>query len=290
MSLRARVILIGSVALLAVLLAYPSFFSEEQRLASDWISDQGLNLGLDLQGGIHWLLRIDSEKAMLDELRNLEKRLGESADRDGVAFSSIDVDEQAGEIVVRGAVERTFRKMVEENGFDTIEWSAEDGVLRASLTDEWKAFIIERGVRQGVDVLSRRIDDLGVREPVIAPQGKGRILVQMPGGEVDPRTARSMISKTTFLEFKKVLDAAPNEDLLGAKFPEGLPEQTEIVLAESNGVVSEALLVEAQAILTGAMLEDARLSFDRRGRALVTFTWDSEGTEIFREFTAQNVG
>ena len=149
--------------------------------------------------------------------------------------------------------------------------------------------MVRRGVRQAVDVLNRRIDGLGVREPVIAPQGRGRILVQMPG-QVDARQARNLISQTTFLEFKKVLDAGPNEELLRAQYPDPLPDGTEIAVARSNDTVSEALLVESEPVLTGAMLEDARLQFDRRGRAVVAFTWNDEGADIFAEFTGENVG
>jgi preprotein translocase subunit SecD len=161
-------------------------------------------------------------------------------------------------------------------------------VLVLTLSDVWRDQVVERGVRQALDVLNRRIDGLGVREPIIAPQGRGRILVQMPG-EVDPRQARTLISQTTFLEFKKVLDAAVNEELLLARYPGGLPDDTEIAVSKTNDLVSEALLVESDAVLTGAMLEDARLGFDRRNRPLITFTWNSEGTELFREFTAENI-
>jgi preprotein translocase subunit SecD len=129
-----------------------------------------------------------------------------------------------------------------------------------------------------------------VAEPVIAPQGEGRILVQLPG-KVDPAAARQILEKTTFLEFKLVLDSAPSEELLLAKYPEGLPAERQIVLLRNEqGIVAEALLVPERAALTGAMLEDARLAFDRRNRAIVNFAWNSEGARLFREFTGEHIG
>jgi preprotein translocase subunit SecD len=281
-------ILIGGVALLAIGLAFPNVFSEREREESAWIPDQGLTLGLDLQGGVHWLLRIDDEKATRDELEATVGRVRDAADADGIGFSSIEAAPEGDRIVVRGAVEPSFREFIDSR-FDTLEVDGGEGVLSLSLTEAWRRSVIERGVRQALDVLNRRIDDTGVREPIIAPQGEGRILVQLPG-DIDPRRARELITRTTFLEFKKVIDAAPNEELLLARHPGGAPDDTQVVVSRSDGVVSEALLVESKAVLTGAMLEDARVSFDRRGRALVLFTWDSQGTEIFREFTAANIG
>ncbi len=114
MSLRGRSVLVMLVAVLALGLSYPSFFSEEQRLASEWIPDQGVNLGLDLQGGIHWLLRIDDHKATLDELRNAERRLRDLADEEGVAYQSIELDETALRIDVRGAVEERIQSLLDD--------------------------------------------------------------------------------------------------------------------------------------------------------------------------------
>ena len=291
MSLRGRSVLAMLVAVLALGLSYPSFFSEEQRLASEWIPDQGVNLGLDLQGGIHWLLRIDDHKATLDELRNAERRLRDVADEEGVAYQSIELDETALRIDVHGAVEERIQSLLDDR-FNTMRVAeVEPGRLGLTLTDEWRAEVVQRGVRQAVDVLSRRIDELGVREPVIASQGEGRILVELAGGDVDPRRARKMISRTTFLEFKKVLASAPNRELLEAQYPGGLPDDTSITVSESSeGAVTEAFLVREPAVLSGAMLEDARMNFDNRGRAIVLFTWNNEGADIFAEFTSASIG
>ncbi len=287
MSLRARVISLILVVLGTVFAAYPSFFSDEQRRASPWIPDSGITLGLDLQGGIHWVLSIDTEKAIEQELERVRKVLTEQAQEQGFAVGEIQLSGR-GELELRGADTARVQALLAED-FPTVRAELRDGVLALGLTDDWREAVVERGVRQALDVLRRRVDGLGVREPVIAPQGDDRILVQMPG-QVDPAEARKMISRTTFLQFKQVIDAADNQELLRARHAE-IPEDQEIALSHGpDGSVREAYLVPKTEILTGAMLEDARLTFGNRNEPIVSFTWNGEGTQLFREFTAANVG
>ncbi len=288
MSLRTRSVLVGSVVLLMALLAFPNLFTEEERLGSFWIADDALSLGLDLQGGIHWLLRIDDEKALLQEATRTQSVIERLAEDEGVELAASNLRD--GAIIELEGDLAALRRLVEEN-LDTVAVAEEAGKLVLSLTDDWRDSVVERGVQQALEVLNERIDGLGVREPVIAPQGAGRILVQMPG-EIDPRQARTILEETTFLEFKKVLTSEPNEELLRARYDgAGLPEDTEIVLDQNDdGSVAEAFLVPTAPILTGAMLEDARIGYDRRNRPLVSFTWNSEGTRLFREFTGESIG
>jgi preprotein translocase subunit SecD len=190
---------------------------------------------------------------------------------------------------VQGADPAALRKLIEDE-IEIVEVTQTADAVEVRLTDRWRREVVTRGVSQAVEVLRRRVDGLGVREPVIAPQGADRILVQLPGA-VDSAGARAVLEKTTFLEFKPVLDAAPSKELLEAKLAGGVPEDQMIVIQEgAGGKETEALLVPRKATLTGDMLEDARLNFDRRNRPLIEFQWNSEGTKIFREFTAAHIG
>ena len=286
MTLRWRGIWVALLAVTMAYLALPSFFSDEERLASGWIRDEGLNLGLDLQGGIHWLLRIDTDTAVRQEMQRvqsvLRERLAET-DRSYVEVRLLD----SNELEVSNA-SADVNQLIEAE-FESIQMVQREGALRLVLTDEWNKEVVRRGVRQALEVLRKRVDGLGVREPVIAPQGEERILVQMPG-EIDPRRARSILEDTTFLEFNLVLDVAPNEELLNAQYPEGIDDDKELVVARNDDEsVSSAYLVPKTPVLTGAMLEDARLGYDRRNRPVVFFRWNSQGTAIFREFTANNI-
>ena len=154
------------------------------------------------------------------------------------------------------------------------------------LTNAEKVRELQRAADQAMEVIKRRTP--GVQEPIIARQGDDRILVQLPGGDIDPVQARKIITETTFLEFKKVLASAENRELLLSRYPDGkLPPDTQIV-DSANG--DEVLLVPNEPILTGTSLEDARLAFDQMNQPVVSFTWNSEGTRIFRKFTKDNIG
>lgn len=286
MSLRARWILIGSVTVLMAWFALPSFFPTQAQEGRWWLRENGLTLGLDLQGGIHWLLRIDSETAVQQELAKLKSNVETLAEEGKTALVSAEVEDDA--LVLRGDL-LGLRKLVDEK-LEIVDVEEKADAIELRLDARWRKEVISRGVLQALEVLRKRVDGLGVREPVIAPQGSDRILVQMPGA-VDAAGARRVLESTTFLQFKGVIDSAPSRELLEAKLPAGVPEDQEIVLsAGRDGQETEALLVPKKAILTGDMLEDARLDFDRRNRPIITFQWNTQGTGIFRDFTGAHIG
>jgi preprotein translocase subunit SecD len=285
-SLRARSYWLSAAVLLMAWLALPSCFPEATRQASAWIPDQGVRLGLDLQGGIHWLLRIDESTAVRQELARDLTVLREAAEERQIPAGTLAITESL-EIDLGSEAEK-LRPLLDEV-VGSLE-PVSNGSARYRLTEEWRGEVRGRGMRQALEVLRRRIDSLGVTEPVLAPQGDDRILVQMPG-EISPERARGILEKTTFLEFKPVLASAPNQELLESRYAQGLPADTKIVLSHSDKrEVTEAFLVPAEPVLTGSLLEDARIGFDRRNRPLVLFQWNSDGAKIFRDFTGEHVG
>ena len=288
MSLRARLVWVSVVLALGALLALPSFYSPAERQESDWIPDGGVNLGLDLQGGVHWVLEIDSATRVRQEMDQVARTIEGFVSDEKLPAVRTQVSEE-NELEVTGDP-GTLAQIV--GYLDDAGLSLEDrgDALLITVSSERYRQIIALGVEQALDVLRRRIDSLGVNEPVIAPQGDERILVQMPG-KVDPAQAAGILAKTTFLEFKIVVDSAVNEALLQDKYSGGVPENHQVVgVLNPDGSVAEALLVPERAELTGSMLVDSRLSFDRRNRPIVTFEWDAEGTRLFRELTGSHIG
>jgi len=290
--LRAGLVL-GLIAIFAWAAA-ANFVAPETRKAHWWLPDGGLRLGLDLQGGIHWVLEADLDVAYEHELDHVRGSLEEQLQEQGITPERLVVEE-----------DRIVAAMADEADLETLrELAAETGVLRAESTDgngvaftltpAWKEEVADRGIQQVLEVLRRRIDDpvRGVQDSVVTPQGEERILVQIPGAKADRESARDLLTVGGFLEFKIVKDQAPSEELLRAKYPEGLPEDTEIVFERDreSGRVLEALLVARSAALTGDYLEDARVGFDRQQRPIVTFQFTPEGGRIFQKLTEQNVG
>jgi preprotein translocase subunit SecD len=147
---------------------------------------------------------------------------------------------------------------------------------------------------QVLEVLRRRIDDpiRGIPDSVVTRQGTDRVLIQIPGGQIDRSRAREIIKVTGFLEFKIVNDTAPSEDLLLARYDGALPDDSEVVFErdkETQRVLS-AYLVPSAANVTGDYLTDARVGFDRQQRPIVEFQFDAKGGKIFSELTAENIG
>ena len=294
MSLRWKVILNGVLVLLLAWSALPSLVSEKARTDSALIPNRAMILGLDLQGGIHWLLRVDPAAVAVQEAKSLDAVIESAAEDQKVTVAGRRVRED-GALELEGDA-AALRALVED-ALDEVRVEESDGKLVVRATELRNEAAVKRAVDQSIEVLRRRIDDLGVREPMIAPHGDDRILVQMPGAELDPEQAAEALRKATFLEFKEVLATANNEELLRAQLPDGIPEDQTIVFEYSvdpndkeKKEVREALLVPKQAVLTGDMLEDARVGFDRRNKPIIQFTWSREGARIFGEFTQEHIG
>ncbi len=275
-------------------LTFANFVPEATRVASPLLPDKGLRLGLDLQGGIHWVLGVRLQEAEQQELTFLAENLREFAKEDG-GFSVESAAVEGGRLVVRAPGEA--------NGVAVRKWAERTGLALASEADDPLAFemssdarkaVRDRGMAQVLEVLRRRIADpiRGIPDSVVTGQGEGRVLVQIPGGQIDRTRARNLLAVTGHLEFKIVSDQAPSEDLLRAKHPDGLPAGTEIASErdkETDRVLTAYLLPE-QASITGDYLQDARVSFDRQQRPIVEFQFNTEGGRIFSDLTAENIG
>lgn len=266
----------------------------ERRKAAWWLPDQGIRLGLDLQGGIQWVLGVKLDAAAEHELEHLRGRLQSALDEEKIVPKKLAV--QAGEIVVETASADDLaraRKVVAD--WNVIEL-AREGTTEAAwrLTPAWAKDVREKGMQQVLEVLRRRIEDplKGIQDSVVTRQGDDRILVQIPGGQVDRAQARQLLAVTGFLEFKIVQDTASNEDLLKAKHGGAIPEDMELVVekdAQTDATV-RVYLVRKAADLTGDYLEDARVQYDRQQRPVVGFTFNADGAQTFSTLTEKNVG
>jgi preprotein translocase subunit SecD len=259
------------------------------------VPDDGLRLGLDLRGGIHWVLGVQLDAAERHELEFQADALERILEEDEVSFEKIDVD--AGRLVVDVFTETeavAIRAWGKERD-NILSAVSDDGRrLEYELSGDWRREVRERGMRQVLEVLRRRIGDpiKGIPDSVVTRQGDDRILVQIPGGQIERHRAREMLRVTGFLEFKIVQDQAPTEALLRAKYAEGLPEDTMLVFEREKETdrVLTAYLVSTTADVTGDYLTDARVGFDRQQRPIVNFQFNPEGGRIFQELTGENIG
>lgn len=274
--------------------ALANFVPAAVRKEHAWLPDQALRLGLDLQGGIHWVLSPDLRVAIAHELDVLRASLQESLAEKKITPKQITID---GEQLVIEAEKPEDVAGLREVALATsvlAEKSADGNAVRFQLTPEWETEVRKRSIDQMLEVVRRRVDDpiQGIPESVVTRQGNERVLVQIPGGQVDREQARNLLQKTGFLEFKLILDEAPTEELLKKKYEGGLPPETRIVFEKEKGTdrVVGAFLVKNSADLTGESLTDARSSVDPRYGWIVNFTFNSDGATKFGKLTGDNVG
>ena len=293
MSLRWRTILVGGTSLVLLWFALANFIDPVRRAGSPLLPDAGMRLGLDLRGGIHWVLGPRLEAAVEKELEHLRGAIQRELEEEKkIVPARLAVD--GGRLQIEAASDGDLAVVREVVGeIEVLQVAESSGLgLALALTPEWQREVRETGMLQALEVLRRRIDDpaTGIPESVVTRQGNERILVQIPGVENVPE---GILKTTGFLEFKIVLESAQNEELLRARHPNGLPPDTEILLErdrETERVIG-AYLVPVAAALTGDYLDDARPNFDqRRQRWIVEFTWKSEGGRIFGELSEANVG
>ncbi len=250
-----------------------------------------INLGLDLQGGIHLVLEVDAEKAVENAVERRVAEIQRAFEGEGITVEVLErrgsreifleiTDEKA-----RGAVDRilgSYPDMVR----------SEEGATRILLTLGGRevAYIQERAVEQNVQKIRNRVDEFGVREPLIQREGDRRIIVQLPGIK-DPERAIALIGKTALLEFKMVNDQHSLDEALKGKIPEGSEILYEKVLDPQGRVVQRIpYLLEQKTLLTGDVLTSAQVRFDPdTNEPYVAIAFDRAGARIFEEITRKNV-
>jgi preprotein translocase subunit SecD len=253
-----------------------------------------LNLGLDLQGGIHLVLGVDLDKAVEAQTERAGGSLRAILERKGVGVKAIQRRGQT-ELAVELASPESWSAaqtaFTELGPFDVKEPDAAAGRAVLAMRPAEVTHIRDLAVRQALETIRNRVDQFGVAEPSIQQQGDNRILVQLPGVQ-DPERAKALIGKTALLEFK-ILDEQtdPTRAAQGA-----LPEGSEVlyqrrVNKETGQEQRTPYVVLKRTLLTGADLSTARVSIDQNtSEPYVSLEFNAAGARAFAEITEQNVG
>jgi len=291
-SIRWKALSVAALLVIFGFLTAANFVPKDQRVESGIWPDNGLRLGLDLRGGIHWVVGVELDDAVTRELEFLRKTLEEQFEDEGIALAVSTVENLELHFTL---VDEADRAKVVEYVDNRGQLASPDGSgleLRYRLTDDWTEDVRERTMSQVLEVLRRRIDDpqRGIPDSVVTRQGKDRVLVQIPGEQIDRDRARTLLKSTGFLEFKIVIDSDATEEQLMARHPGGVgPDEVVVLQTDSeSGVITGAYLVPRVADLTGNYLDDARLQFDQQQRPIVEFRFNPEGGEIFGKLTESN--
>lgn len=245
-------------------------------------------LGLDLRGGVHFMLQVDMPAALNKKAESLAGDIRSTLREKNVRHSGISRDGQKIEVRFRDMPTlEAAQRVIQEQYADLQMTASPDGAefkLVATINPVASRRVQEQAIKQNITTLHNRINELGVAEPVIQQQGTDRIVVQLPGVQ-DTAKAKDILGRTATLEIRMVDDSA---EARSAENSNGVvPFGTERFL-ERNG---QAVIVKKQVILTGENLTDAQPGFDTQNQeAAVHLTLDAKGARIFKDVTRESVG
>ncbi|MDP3231064.1 MAG: protein translocase subunit SecD [Acidovorax sp.] len=245
-------------------------------------------LGLDLRGGVHFMLQVDMQAALTKKAESYAGDLRTALRDKGIRHGGISRDGQAVEIKVRDEATLTAaRNLITDQFADLQSTSVADGSefkLRVTIKPEATRQVQDQALKQNMVTLHNRINELGVAEPVIQQQGLDRIVVQLPGVQ-DTAQAKRILGRTATLEVRLVDEGTEARAAETGRGP--VPFGSERYL-ERNG---QSVIVKKQVILTGENLTDAQPGFDGQTQEpTVNLTLDAKGSRIFRDITRENVG
>jgi preprotein translocase subunit SecD len=245
-------------------------------------------LGLDLRGGVHFMLQVDMQAALSKKAESLAGDIRTVLREKNVRHSGISRNGQTIEIRFRDiATMELARRTVADQFADLTTVESPDGVefkMVATIKPVAAKSVQDQALKQNITTLHNRINELGVAEPVIQQQGQDRIVVQLPGVQ-DTAKAKDILGRTATLEIRMVEEGS---EARAAEMGTGpVPFGSERYL-ERNG---QAVIVKKQVILTGDNLTDAQPGFDNQTQeAAVHLTLDAKGARIFRDVTRESIG
>jgi len=291
-----RAVIAGVVLIAGIIYLVPTFSSTLPPWWSKVFPKDKIHLGLDLQGGMHLILEVESDKAVENTSERQVEELKDRLREGRVAFSKVtrpkgwDI-----EVVLASADQQSGLRQILERDFPTLTWvsadtTAEGAKVSLTMKDSEVQHIKKLAVAQGLETIRNRIDQFGVSEPDIRPEGEDRILVQLPGVK-DPQRAVALIGKTALLEFKIVAENVTAQDIKEKKLPAGVkvypmkhPERTGATASESQ------IALQDRTVMTGEYITNAQVSIDTQtNQPYVALEFDPQGGRMFERITEANV-
>lgn len=243
-------------------------------------------LGLDLRGGVHFLLQVDM-KAALDKAA--DRYVGDfraSLRKERISYSGVTREAQSIEIKFTDAKELAKAQKIISNEFPDVTLKESNSSLIATLNLQAQKRIQEFALKQNIQTLHNRINELGVAEPIIQQQGIDRVVVQLPGVQ-DTAKAKEILGRTATLEIRLVDEEKSDPTTLEQASKGQVPFGDEFFVDRND----QPILVKKKVELTGEYITDAGPGADQQsGRSTVNVTLDGRGARIFRQVTKDNVG
>ncbi len=247
-----------------------------------------ISLGLDLQGGLYMLLGVKTDEAIKSKIKSIASSIKYFTDNNDIIIDGLKVTKDSVKFVlVDPDEEKNIDEMLKkipglEIKKDGLNYTINLTPLEIEATKEY-------AINQAVETIRNRLDQFGLAEPNVARQGKDKILVELPGiktGEEEQR-ARELIAKAAHLQLMAIDEQ--RSDRAYTMTQQEAKEYGDVILEDAR-VPSKKHIVKEVPILDGSMLTDAKVGFDRMNQPVINFTLNAEGSKIFGDFTAKNVG
>ncbi len=278
-----KVAVISGVLALGVFFALPNFLPTEtyEKLPKDvrsWYHP--VTLGLDLQGGSYLLMKVDADTLKQEKLEALADVLRPVL-RENKIYAKVNVTDGTLQVkLIDSSKSSEARDLIRKQENVAMNITVDDGTITATYSNEALDEMKKQAVEQSIDIVRRRIDELGTKEPQIQRQGLDRIAIQLPGVQ-DPSEIRDLMGKTAKMSFHLVDEGiSPQAAQMGK-----LPPDSMLLTGEETGYI----VVKRSAVVGGESLEDARGSYDENGSPVVSFTFKSIGAKKFANVTRENV-
>ena len=279
---RWKIILISFICLLGIAVALPNFVSSNSlsKLPS-WWPKQTMNLGLDLRGGSHLLLELDFPYYLNEQTENLRDAMRNDLRKDKIGYTNLKEHQ--------GKISFTVREESQINKVETLLKKHRD----LSFTSNKDHFLInfkaeyleemkKKLLNQSREIIRRRVDESGTKEPIIQSHGEDKILLQVPGLN-DPEHLKKLLGQTAKMSFHLV-----NEEITSTEY---VPSDTILLEAEDNKDKNNSkIAIYKKVMLNGDLLSNAMVSYNQLSKPVVAFEFNHAGAKIFGELTKQNVG
>ncbi|WP_395017575.1 protein translocase subunit SecD [Dongia sp.] len=281
-----KVTIILGIILLGIIFSAPNLVPEDKlESLPGWLPKTVISLGLDLQGGSHLLYEVDTGKFLKERLDAVENDIRDKLTKGETKFGYLNLQASADTVslTLRDPTQiDAARPLLQQATTDMDLQIGSDGKVVAKYTDQTLARLKAQLIEQSIEVIRKRIDETGTKEPTIIRQGEDRIVVQLPGVK-EPERIKAIIDKTAKMTFHMVDEAAEVS---------GQPGPTDMVVKVRNPRDDGAaqLIVQKVPLLSGQNLTDAQQTFEGGGQPVVSFKFDSIGAKKFGQITSQNVG
>lgn len=281
---RWKVIFVIILCLLGIAYAVPNVLTPKHRAWAEqhlpsWLPSKTVNLGLDLRGGSHLLMQADTDAVVTERMTALADTLRTDFRKEKIDIANLKLNDKAISFALRDQeqVNAARKIIVASEPQAGIDENA--GAFTVTMTDQQVAEIKKQVIEQSIEIVRRRVDESGTKEPIIQRQGVDRIVVQLPGVD-DPEHIKSLIGTTAKMAFHLV-------DFNASSTGMPSPGSMKLPLRESQG---QDIVIQKRVMLSGERLTNAQPAYDQNGAPVVSFKFDSAGAKRFCDVTRDNVG